>query len=641
MTARSFHGTRLSLRTGVVPVAQRRPWGTYDEQGRQLWEDGDDFTFMAGITGLDIPAPEFAEETSPGVDGSGIDAVTVRPRDVFIPIRIGARTPAELREKLRIFKRAISPYNRETRTATDMRYGLHHEPFQSTIQVLADTDQTDVRALFVEYTGGMEGVEGGATDGKVWKTLGLNLRAFDPWWYDDADSEITFTLSGLDSDPSVRAGEPGYIYPDHRYLGPDGTTIYGPFEVAPSPLWAPSADGKTYAVPEAVGYIEDGTYFRRFPFTSFTERQDWHRLPPEGSTETVNGTVTTWEWPNGTVQTFDSATNERTTTLPNGTHWTTTDGQTDAPLWYNSAGDVVAPEGATAWTTPFWVHPSPQGPATYDQQGNAVYTWYGAQTTTTRTEFVNGDIETAEVSWMGTRRLRTISATGELRHTDSAGNVSSRLNGTTTYTASNGDARPGPYNGEMVKYTLREPEMSGGLPVMTWAYVKVTRADYGQVADTYSVDADPHDYDLADLPENTDANNDGLRDGGAINDVYRLDSTVNLDAIPSELPIWMDFELTGPAFRIRITMANGTDVTVLSRLLAGDSLLLRTSPRHRRFTLTSGSGGGATTFLAAVRAGSKVHPTQPDGDTLRITAVGVTEATALTGRFRNGYESAW
>ncbi|MBF6056644.1 phage tail domain-containing protein [Streptomyces eurocidicus] len=121
---------------------------------------------QAGATGLDTPPYELHADSSPNLDGSQFRSARAAARDIMLPVYlygIDRRTLKELKRKL---VTALSP----TRGHCVLRF------------VEADSQ---VRTLYCYYKAGMEGNESADNAGFRWIKYGIQLTAFDPYFYAD------------------------------------------------------------------------------------------------------------------------------------------------------------------------------------------------------------------------------------------------------------------------------------------------------------------------------------------------------------------------------------------------------------------------------------------------------------------------
>lgn len=122
-----------------------------------------------GVTGLDDPPRSLIEIEPATGDGSILTDVRYNTREVFLPLTYKARTPSELRDAVRTLA-----------ALTDVRAG------DVTLEV-AHVEGTR------RYIDGRLSAPFGANayeenEGGFWRTLGLTLRCFDPFFYGDQAS---------------------------------------------------------------------------------------------------------------------------------------------------------------------------------------------------------------------------------------------------------------------------------------------------------------------------------------------------------------------------------------------------------------------------------------------------------------------
>lgn len=121
---------------------------------------------QAGAQGLDMPPVELHADASPNLHGSIYRSARYAQREVMIPVYIHGidrRTLRQLKDRL---IDALDPMN-----------GYCVLKFME-----ADSRP---RYLYAYYKGGVEGDEGEDSAGFRWTRFGIQLTAFDPWFYSD------------------------------------------------------------------------------------------------------------------------------------------------------------------------------------------------------------------------------------------------------------------------------------------------------------------------------------------------------------------------------------------------------------------------------------------------------------------------
>jgi hypothetical protein len=189
---------------------------------------------LAGATGLDMPPMELHADASPNLDGSIYRGARAAQRDIMLPVFIWGVDRKSLLDTKRSLISALNPKN----GACVLKF------------VESDGQPRYLRAY---YKAGMEGDESADNAGFRWMKLGLQLTAFDLWFYADtlhvaqwrfgeADPFLTpaflpFALSeGLPSTTQLPVVNPGDIeaWPvwqitgpvlSLRFTGPDGAAF--------------------------------------------------------------------------------------------------------------------------------------------------------------------------------------------------------------------------------------------------------------------------------------------------------------------------------------------------------------------------------------------------------------------------------
>ncbi|MFF4406126.1 phage tail domain-containing protein [Streptomyces sp. NPDC001404] len=121
---------------------------------------------QAGATGLDTPPFELHADSSPNLDGSIYRSARAAAREVMLPVYLYG-----------IDRRSLKELKRKLISALNPKRGYCVLKF-----IEADSQ---VRKLYCYYKGGMEGNESADNAGFRWVKYGIQLTAFDPWFYSD------------------------------------------------------------------------------------------------------------------------------------------------------------------------------------------------------------------------------------------------------------------------------------------------------------------------------------------------------------------------------------------------------------------------------------------------------------------------
>ncbi|MEU5186994.1 phage tail family protein [Streptomyces klenkii] len=121
---------------------------------------------QAGATGLDTPPYELHADSSPNLDGSSFRSARAAAREVMLPVYLYGVDRRSLKDLKRKLVSALSP----KRGHCVLRF------------VEADSQ---VRKLYCYYKDGMQGNESTENAGFRWAKYGIQLTAFDPYFYAD------------------------------------------------------------------------------------------------------------------------------------------------------------------------------------------------------------------------------------------------------------------------------------------------------------------------------------------------------------------------------------------------------------------------------------------------------------------------
>jgi hypothetical protein len=128
---------------------------------------------MPGSTGLEMPPTEVISSASPGVYGSTVQDVRVQERPVFIPIHAHSDTSqASFFQMMDTLRSLI-------------------DPLTGSFRLVGSTSRT-VREMVVTYDGGLEGADGGDSQGLSWAKVGLRATAHSPYAQAMEDRSLEF-----------------------------------------------------------------------------------------------------------------------------------------------------------------------------------------------------------------------------------------------------------------------------------------------------------------------------------------------------------------------------------------------------------------------------------------------------------------
>lgn len=150
-------------------------WTSWDGEVTYLTDHG--HLILEGVRGLDMPKFNHFMDEPPGMDGAISRGVRATVREIFLPLDISGRTRQEFLDKKRALLRRMDP-KRGTGRLT-----------------WAEPDGTR-RHIDCFYDSGMEGEYGRGDHTRVSQKFGLVLKAFDPYWYGDAEYHVWKTPEG-------------------------------------------------------------------------------------------------------------------------------------------------------------------------------------------------------------------------------------------------------------------------------------------------------------------------------------------------------------------------------------------------------------------------------------------------------------
>ncbi|MES9589960.1 phage tail domain-containing protein [Streptomyces sp. NPDC094045] len=180
-------------------------------------KDWPSIMIQSGAQGLDMPPVELHADSSPNLHGSIYRSARFAQREVMIPVYIHGIDRRTLRRLKRQLIDALDPMN-----------GYCVLKF-----VEADSRP---RYLFAYYKGGLEGDEGEDQAGFRWSRFGIQLTAFDPWFYSDETQVAEWKFGQGESFLSTDKG----LFPLRLEKGLVSTpdlNVYNPGDTAAWPVW--------------------------------------------------------------------------------------------------------------------------------------------------------------------------------------------------------------------------------------------------------------------------------------------------------------------------------------------------------------------------------------------------------------------
>jgi len=139
----------------------------YNVDGARMW-------VMKGLQGFDAPTVDLFYDELSGQDGGLYRDSRTTTRELFVPVFLYAETRPKFLALRRNLLSRIHPSKGPGRL------------------VVTEGDATS-RYIEVRYSGGAEGTYSEDEGGFFWQKYGLTFRAIDPFWYDTAPVEVTWT----------------------------------------------------------------------------------------------------------------------------------------------------------------------------------------------------------------------------------------------------------------------------------------------------------------------------------------------------------------------------------------------------------------------------------------------------------------
>ncbi|MGK5496395.1 phage tail domain-containing protein [Streptomyces sp. URMC 125] len=257
-----------------------------------------------GATGLDAPPVVLHADESPNLDGSMFRSSRTTAREVMLPVYLYGIDRRTLRDLKRKLIRALDPRNG-----------------YCVLKFIESDSQP--RYLYCYYKGGMEGNEGEDQAGFRWVRYGIQLSAFDPWFYSDEIQVAQWAFGG--GTAFLRPTEP--LYPLKLTKGTMSETaipLVNPGDVEAWPIW------------QITGPVKS------FTFTSPKGESFGISARPDGSDVVPDGRVLTVDTrPGHKTLKDDTGTNYWPMLAPNPSLWS-------IPAGRSTAGVHVAASASTA-----------------------------------------------------------------------------------------------------------------------------------------------------------------------------------------------------------------------------------------------------------------------------------------------------
>lgn len=144
----------------------------YSGGGALPFRDPGSGLFLLGdIAGHDMPPVLFSEVPLVGQQGSFMDQVRLDVREVDVPIAL-KQTAQGIQLIAQTMMSKLNPL----------------QAYDTFLELVATGSGTPGRVLFCKYASGLEGVLETFDQPEAWLPATVVFRAFDPWWYDFAET---------------------------------------------------------------------------------------------------------------------------------------------------------------------------------------------------------------------------------------------------------------------------------------------------------------------------------------------------------------------------------------------------------------------------------------------------------------------
>jgi hypothetical protein len=169
-----------------------------------------------GASGLDLPPLELHADDSPNLDGSIFRSARRAAREIMLPLYLHGIDRRTLRDLKRRLARALDP--------------------SAGYCVLTFIEgDAQPRYLRCYYKGGMDGSEATDSAGFTWIRYGLQLTAYDPYFYSDAIQLGSWSFGA--TVPLLDRGRPLYPFRLSRAVLTTDVPIENPGDLPAWPIW--------------------------------------------------------------------------------------------------------------------------------------------------------------------------------------------------------------------------------------------------------------------------------------------------------------------------------------------------------------------------------------------------------------------
>ncbi|MFD8088974.1 phage tail family protein [Streptomyces malaysiensis] len=129
-------------------------------------KDWPSYFMQAGATGLDMPPFELHSDDSPNLDGGMYRGTRATQREIMLPVYIWG-----------VDRRSLKDQKRKLLTSLNPKNGY------CVLKFIESDGQP--KYLYAFYKAGLEGNESEDAAGFRWLKIGIQMTAFDPWFYSD------------------------------------------------------------------------------------------------------------------------------------------------------------------------------------------------------------------------------------------------------------------------------------------------------------------------------------------------------------------------------------------------------------------------------------------------------------------------
>ncbi|MFE3579394.1 phage tail family protein [Streptomyces vinaceus] len=187
-----------------------------------------------GAQGLDMPPMEVFSDTSPNLDGGSFRSTRAAAREILLPLYLYGVDRRTLLRLKRNLTRTLNPKNGYC------------------VLRFTEGDGTS-RYITAYYKGGLEGKEGPDDAGFTWCRYGVQMTAFDPWFY-GANEVVAEWKTGAGKVFLKGAGKPFLPMEISRgTITSTGVPVSNPGDVECWPVWELVGPIRSFTISNAAG----------------------------------------------------------------------------------------------------------------------------------------------------------------------------------------------------------------------------------------------------------------------------------------------------------------------------------------------------------------------------------------------------